>query len=195
MSEPTSHRLKRAKRALRSQVLAARDALPAADRAARSEAIAARFLTMPEQDGAATVMIFWSFGSEVDTAPLREGLSRRGRSLALPRIEGSEVVPVAYRPGDAVRATSFGGFEPAAGPVLDASALDLVVVPGVAFDRLGRRVGYGGGFYDRLLPRLPARTPSIALAFELQVVPEVPAGRADRRVDVVVTERETIRCR
>jgi 5-formyltetrahydrofolate cyclo-ligase len=72
--------------------------------------------------------------------------------------------------------------------------LDLVVVPGVAFDRRGARVGYGGGFYDRLLPRLRAGVPPIAIAFALQIVPEVPEGGMDRRVDAIVTEDEVIRC-
>jgi len=195
MSELPSHRLKQAKRALRREVLAVRDALPPEDRRARSEAIAPRFLALPDVADAGTVMAFWSFGSEVDTAPLIERLLADGRTTAMPRIEGTHVVPVAYRPGDEVRETSFGAFEPLEGRVLDATDLDLVVVPGVAFDDAGRRVGYGGGFYDRLLPGLRPGVPAIALAFSVQLVPEVPTGGMDRRVDAIVTDREVIRCR
>jgi 5-formyltetrahydrofolate cyclo-ligase len=195
MSELPSHRLKQAKRALRREVLAVRDALPPEDRRARSEAIAPRFLALPEVADAGTVMAFWSFGSEVDTAPLIERLLADGRTTAMPRIEGTHVVPVAYRPGDEVRETSFGAFEPLEGRVLDATDLDLVVVPGVAFDDAGRRVGYGGGFYDRLLPGLRPGVPAIALAFSVQLVPEVPTGGMDRRVDAIVTEGKVIRCR
>ena len=195
MSELPSHRLKQAKRALRREVLAVRDALPPEDRRARSEAIAGSFLALPELADARTVMAFWSFGSEVDTAPVIERLLADGRTTAMPRIEGADVVPVAFRPGDEVRGTSFGGFEPAEGRVLDATDLDLVVVPGVAFDEAGRRVGYGGGFYDRLLPGLRPGVPAIALAFSVQLVPEVPTGGMDRRVDAIVTDREVIRCR
>jgi 5-formyltetrahydrofolate cyclo-ligase len=193
--EIPSHRLKQAKRALRREVLAVRDALPPDDRRAKSEAVAARFLALPELDDARIVMAFWSFGSEVDTAPLLEGLLEEGRAAAMPRVEGVEVVPVAYRPGDEMRQTSFGAFEPVAGRVLDMTELDLVVVPGVAFDVAGQRVGYGGGFYDRLLPRLRAGVPAVAVAFSIQLVPEVPAGGTDRLVDAIVTEREVIRCR
>jgi 5-formyltetrahydrofolate cyclo-ligase len=195
MSELPSHRLKQAKRALRREVLAVRDALPPEDRRARSEAIAPRFLALPEVADAGTVMAFWSFGSEVDTAPLIERLLADGRTTAMPRIEGTHVVPVAYRPGDEVRETSFGAFEPLEGRVLDATDLDLVVVPGVAFDDAGRRVGYGGGFYDRLLPGLRPGVPAIALAFSVQLVPEVPTGGMDSRVDAIVTEGKVIRCR
>jgi 5-formyltetrahydrofolate cyclo-ligase len=195
MSELPSHRLKQAKRALRREVLAVRDALPPEDRRARSEAIAPRFLALPEVADAGTVLAFWSFGSEVDTAPLIERLLADGRTTAMPRIEGTHVVPVAYRPGDEVRETSFGAFEPLEGRVLDATDLDLVVVPGVAFDDAGRRVGYGGGFYDRLLPGLRPGVPAIALAFSVQLVPEVPTGGMDSRVDAIVTEGKVIRCR
>ena len=195
MSQIPSHRLKQAKRALRREVLAVRDALPAEDRRARSEAIAARFLALPELADVGTVMAFWSFGSEVDTAPLMEGLLAERRITAMPRIEGADVVPVAYRPGDAMRRATFGAFEPVGGRVLDPTELDVVVVPGVAFDRSGRRVGYGGGFYDRLLPTLRPGVPAIAVAFSPQVVADVPAGGMDRRVDAIITEREVIRCR
>jgi 5-formyltetrahydrofolate cyclo-ligase len=160
-----------------------------------SAEVVSRLLAMSEVDDARVVMAFWSFGSEVDTAPLITRLHDDGKTVALPRIEGTDVVPVAYRPGDAVRPTSFGAGEPVGGRVIDAAELDLVVVPGVAFDRAGGRVGYGAGYYDRLIGRLRAGVPTIAVAFSLQLVPQVPAGGTDRRVDAVVTELEVVRCR
>ena len=83
--------------------------------------------------------------------------------------------------------------EPAAGRVLGPGQLDLVIVPGVAFDRDGNRVGYGGGFYDRLLPRLRPGVPAVGLAFGLQVVARVVSGGTDRRVHAIVTEDEVLR--
>lgn len=195
MSGTPSHRLKQAKRTLRRAVLATRDAMPPEERRAHGDAIVARLLALPELRAARTVMAFWSFGSEVDTAPLMEELGGSGRIVALPRVEGSEVVPVAYAPGDAVRPTGFGALEPVGGRVVDPTELDLVVVPGVAFDRRGGRVGYGGGFYDRLLSRLRPQVPTIAIAYSVQVVDEVPIGGMDRRVGTIVTETEVIRCR
>jgi 5-formyltetrahydrofolate cyclo-ligase len=141
------------------------------------------------------VMGFWSFGSEVDTAPLIAGLRSRGTIVALPRIEGSEVVPVVATPGAAMTETSFGAIEPAEGRVLDIAELDLVVVPGVAFDRSCDRVGYGGGYYDRLLGMRRDGVAAIAIAFSIQIVDLVPTGAIDRRIDGVVTELEVIRCR
>jgi 5-formyltetrahydrofolate cyclo-ligase len=195
VSDLPAHRLKQAKRALRRAVLAQRDALPPEERSAGSEAIAERFLELPEVADARTVMGFWSFGSEVDTAPLIARLRSRGTTVALPRIEGNEVVPVVATPGAAMTQTSFGAMEPAEGRVLEVAELDLIAVPGVAFDRSCDRIGYGAGFYDRLLGMRREGVAAIAIAFSIQIVDRVPTGAIDQRIDGVVTELEVIRCR
>jgi 5-formyltetrahydrofolate cyclo-ligase len=194
VSDLPAHRLKRAKRVLRRAVLAERDAVPEDDRSARSRAIADRFFGLPETAGAETVLAFWSFGSEVDTGPLIARLRSQGKTIALPRIEGNEVAPVVAAPETPMREASFGAMEPA-GPALDVVELDLVVVPGVAFDRSCGRLGYGGGYYDRLLEKRRDGVAAIAIAFALQIVDRVPIGAIDRRIDGVVTESEMIRCR
>jgi 5-formyltetrahydrofolate cyclo-ligase len=123
-----------------------------------------------------------------------ERLAAQGRQVVLPRIESGEALPVTYRPGDPVSGTAFGAMEPSAGALVDPERLDAVVMPGVAFDRAGNRVGYGGGYYDRLLGRTRADIHTIAVAFAVQLVDAVPVGHQDRRVDIVVTEDEVIRC-
>jgi 5-formyltetrahydrofolate cyclo-ligase len=189
--------LKRAKRAVRAHVLAARDALPADERAPADARIAERFLALPEIRRASAVMVFWSFGSEVATAPLIDALTARGVLVALPRIVDRELEARGYRPGDAVSATGFGAFEPEAGPSIAPEALDAIAVPAVAFDREGGRVGYGGGFYDRFLPTARPDVARIGLAYAVQVAPagdRLPAGHFDLRVHAVVTESEVVRC-
>jgi len=195
VSDRPSHRLKQDKRALRRAVLAERDALPGAERAAWSEAIADRLLDLDEVAGAGGALAFWSFGSEVDTTALIDRLRSRGTTVALPRIENGDIVPVVWTPGSSMTETSFGAREPVDGRVLEARELDLIVVPGVAFDRSCRRVGYGGGFYDRLLARTDEGAAAVAIAFRVQVVAEVPTGPLDRLVDAIVTEDGVIRCR
>jgi 5-formyltetrahydrofolate cyclo-ligase len=188
-----SHRLKQAKRALRREMLVRRDAMPRADRAERSGRIAERLLALPELAEVRTVMAFSSFGSEVDTAPILDGLIARGVRLALPRISGSEIEAVAYRPGEAVTMAAFGALEPAAGSVLADTELDAVVTPGVAFDRRGFRVGYGGGYYDRLFRRIRPDAFRVATGFAIQVVEAVPRGTSDLPVDALVTEEGVTR--
>ena len=195
MNDRPSHRLKQDKRALRRAVLAERDALSGTDRAARSEAIVDRLLGLEEATGAGAVLAFWSFGSEVDTAPLLDRLRSRGTTIALPVTRDGDIVPVIWTPGSSMTETSFGSREPTDGRVLQARELDLIVVPGVAFDRSCHRVGYGGGFYDRLLVSARDGTAAVAIAFGMQVVEEVPTGPLDRPVDAIVTEDDVIRCR
>ena len=184
--------LKRAKRQLRRSVLEERDALPSEVRTEWGERIADRFVDLPEARDARTVMLFSSFGSEVPTGPLIERLREREVTIALPRIEDGDLVPVAFVPGDPVRPTSFGAVEPIAPNGLDPGSLDVVGVPAVAFDRTGRRIGYGGGYYDRFLRELGAFR--VGIAFSLQVLEGgLPTGSFDLPVHAIVTEEETIR--
>lgn len=191
-----SNELKKAKRDVRARVLALRDALGTEQRAELGGAVVERFLALPEVLAARTVMVFWSFGTEVPTEPLIAALHARGAVVALPRIVEGEVRAATYVPGDPLMATRFGAREPAGGVEVDPTSIDVVAVPAVAFDRLGRRIGYGGGYYDRFLIRTRRDAARVGLAFDLQVVNgDLPAGRFDVGVDAVVTESEIIRCR
>jgi 5-formyltetrahydrofolate cyclo-ligase len=186
--------LKRAKRAVRRRVLAARDEMPVSEREERSARIAERVMSLPEVDRASTVMAFWAFGSEPDTTPLIAALHARGVRVALPKIVDGDLQLRAFVPGDPVTMTSFGAGEPVDGEAIDPSEVDVVVTPAVAFDRSGRRVGYGGGFYDRFLPTTRADTARIGIGFDVQLVDEeLPNGHFDLRVDAVVTDAEVVR--
>jgi 5-formyltetrahydrofolate cyclo-ligase len=188
--------LKRAKRAVRRRVLASRDAMPASERERASARIVDLVMSLPEVERASVVMVFWSFGSEPDTAALLEALHARRIRVALPRLVDSEMEPHAYAPGDTVSETSFGAREPSEGESLDPSAIDVVVTPAVAFDRMGRRVGYGGGYYDRFFPRTRPDTFRVGVGFDVQLIDDaLPSGHFDRELDGVVTESGVVRFR
>jgi 5-formyltetrahydrofolate cyclo-ligase len=153
-----------------------------------SDEVTRNVLALPAVENATTVVAFSSFGSEVDTRPIIERLERDGRRVALPRVEGRIIVAVAYRSGDVVKPSSFGALEPAGGEKVAPEEIDVVIVPGLAFDRSGHRVGYGRGFYDRFLEALPPDALTVGICFSVQLVDEVPHGRGDRPVDLVVTE-------
>ena len=188
-----SGELKKAKAGIRRMVLAERDAMAPEDREVLGRRATERFLELPEIASVETALLFSSFGSEVSTTELVERLHAAGVALALPRIEDRELVPVRYAPGDPTRPAAFGIEEPAGSERVPFDRLDLVVVPGVAFDRSCGRIGYGGGYYDRALGLVAA--PAVAIAFSLQVLDtDLPRGTFDQRVDAIVTDDETIRC-
>jgi 5-formyltetrahydrofolate cyclo-ligase len=192
----TSADLKRAKRAVRARILAARDGMSASERDRAGARIVDHVVSLPEVGRASTVMAFWSFGSEPDTAPLLEALDSRGIRVALPRIVGGDIQAYAYAPGDAVTVTSFGASEPSTGEALDPSTIDIVFTPAVAFDRSGRRVGYGGGFYDRFFPRTRPDTLRVGIGFDVQLVDQdLPSGHFDLGLDAIVTESGVSRVR
>jgi 5-formyltetrahydrofolate cyclo-ligase len=188
---------RRGKRAARERALAARDALAPAARTAFSARICARAAALPELARARTVMLFASFRSEVDTGPLIDECRARGIVLALPRVAGPRLLEAVLVSDPAVDLTpgTWGIPEPRAGCALaDPRSIDVVFLPGAAFSPAGARCGYGGGFYDTFLPRLVAETPRVALAFEAQVLDNVPCEAHDLTVDAIVTEERVIRC-
>ena len=187
--------LKRAKREVRRRVLGARDAIDATARATMAIEVAERFLALSEVLHARTVMAFSSFGSELPVDPIVEGLVARGVRVGLPRIVGGDLEVRSFHPGDPTTVTSFGAREPSDGALIDPAAIDVVVTPAVAYDRAGRRVGYGGGFYDRFLLTTRPDALRVGLGSGLQLLDEaLPAGAFDLPVHVIVTPDEVWRC-
>jgi 5-formyltetrahydrofolate cyclo-ligase len=188
--------LRAAKLALRQRVLAARDALPAAVRTAASAAIVGRFLARADFTCARAVLLTLPFGSEWDTLALVRAALAAGKAVAVPRVDKATRMLGLHAIRDPERDVVAGYRdipEPRPGcPPISRDAIDFVLVPGVAFDRDGRRLGYGGGYYDRLLPLLSPRAPRVAGAFELQLVASVPAGAHDVAIDAIVTESRAL---
>ncbi len=183
--------LREAKRALRERVLAARDALDPASRAAASKAIVERVVALPSFGQARMPLLTLPFRTEWDTRPLFEACLARGRGVVLPRVDEATRMlglHLVNEPAWQIRAGYRGIAEPVPStPLVDPMEVDWVLVPGVAFDRWGGRLGYGGGYYDRLLPLLPPHVPRIAGAFDVQLVEAVPAAPHDLRVHAIAT--------
>jgi len=185
-----------AKRELRARILRDRDALPAEHRAAASASIAASMLLREDFASSSIVLLTLPFGSEWDTRALLAAALARGKTVALPRVNLAtrmlDLCVITRLEHDA--APGYRGIpEPCAHcALLDVASIDWVLVPGVAFDRGGHRIGYGGGYYDRLLPLFRACTYRVAGAFELQLVERVPAASHDVTVDAIVTEAQSI---
>lgn len=185
---------------LREEVLARRRELPAAEAARLSRRIGSRLVDLSAYREAHCLLAYASCRNEVDTWEIMTRCLADGKSLALPRVEpeGELSLRLVRQPSCDLVPGYRGILEPPLGaPELPREAIDLVLVPGVAFDRLGNRLGQGGGYYDRFLGGLRSpevssrrRTPMVAvgLAYAFQLVCRVPTGIADHRVDLVVTE-------
>lgn len=195
-SPPVGAALREAKRGVRERALAARDALSAAARAAASEAIAATIVALPSFAAARTVLVTLPFRSEWDSRLVVARALAGGKTIATPRVDTAARMLTLHRIDDLDRDVA-PGYRDIPEPLPHCAAVlpgdvDWVLVPGVAFDPAGRRLGYGGGYYDRLLPLVPAHAPRIAGAFEAQIVAALPFGPHDLTVDAIVTETRVV---
>jgi len=185
--------LNRGKAGLRTATLATCDAMPAAERQAAAEALAARGLPVPVAPGA-IVSGFMPMKTEINPLPLMRKLADTGAQLALPCIDGrgKPLIMRAYQFGDAFKSGQWGIREPM--PEAPEVKPDILLVPLVCFDRSGQRIGYGAGYYDRTIAALRAfkRVTAIGIAFAMQEIPQVPATERDERLDFVLTEKEII---
>jgi 5-formyltetrahydrofolate cyclo-ligase len=177
-----------AKARLRLEMERARGAVSAAEAAAAGRAVAARLAAWEPFRAAARVALYAAIAGELPTRACFDAVVASGREALLPRIgPGRRLVFAAARRWDELRPGRLGIPEP---PGAEAAALtrgDLVLVPGLAFDTSGQRLGRGGGHYDVTFP--PGGGPLlVGLAFERQVIASVPHGSHDRRMDAIVTE-------
>jgi 5-formyltetrahydrofolate cyclo-ligase len=178
---------------LRLEGFARRDGL---DRAFRKEAarrIAERALACPHLTDVTPVGAYWPIRSEVDPRPLMEALLARGQDVALSQILHPHLSFRLWRPGDVLVKGGFGVREP--GPDAPEVFPQALLVPLVAFDRRGGRIGYGKGHFDRAIAALERQHPilTVGLAYAVQEIEQVPIEPHDRLLDVVITESELIR--
>jgi len=183
------------KAALRREVLSRRAAL--GDRESRSAAIEDLAGSLPEVERAVVVATYVGVGDEVATGRLLTRALERGSVVCVPWRDGNDLHLARLLAPDELVPVSFGLLEPprelALTRVIPPSEVDLMLIPGVAFDRAGGRLGHGKGFYDRLLERAGAGPLRVALAFDCQVVDEVPMTAGDERMDLIVTENGVLR--
>jgi len=183
------------KHALRVEAGARRRAAHAAQGETAGATLRDRLLTDIEIAGDAAVSAYWPMRDEIDPRPLLHALHDRGHPCLLPvvRGRGERLRFRVWHPGMALVAGSYGERIP--GPDATEAAPSVLLVPLLAFDRTGYRLGYGGGYYDRTLAGLRATgdVTAIGLAYAAQEVARVPRDATDEPLDWVITEREAIR--
>lgn len=175
---------------------AVRAALPDSACETRSREITTRVLALEELGRANTVLSFASIRNEVRTGPLTDAMRANEKRIAFPRVvdEGLQLHLVVDSSAELVEG-SFGVPEPRnTAPVVDPGEVDFALIPALAVDPRGYRIGYGGGYYDRLMP-LMTRACTCVLAYDFQLIAEVPQLPLDVAADLVVTDARVIRAR
>lgn len=178
---------------VRKACLWQRTSLGEKERINKSIIIQNRLMNLLEYRQAQTVMLYLNFREEVETTALAEAVIASGKKLVLPRCASHGII-LPIEVGDLEQDLELGAYgirEPKLTlRATEPSEIDLIIVPGVAFDLQGNRLGYGGGYYDRFLMRLKPLTPMIALGFECQVIKQVPVDKLDVKMTMLITENE-----
>lgn len=188
------------KLAIRKQLLAQREQLSPGTRAALSEAISARIVRLEVYRQADTILGYMNFGAEFSSEIWIRQVLADGKKLAFPRVNRHTNQLDLYWVDDLENQLEpglWGIREPAVERCERLNSLNEVefaLLPGVAFSRDGARLGYGGGFYDKLLAQMTYRPVLAAAAFALQIVEQIPQEATDVKVEWIITEQETIAC-
>ncbi|HLX27785.1 MAG TPA: 5-formyltetrahydrofolate cyclo-ligase [Casimicrobiaceae bacterium] len=190
-SSPSSTR----KAELRTLLLARRNALAVDARERMSDSITRSVLALDAYRRARVVMAYMTFGSEFATGAIIDAAIRDAKAIVLPRIDRAHDRLAIYTVCEFERDLAAGPWgirEPRPDTCLGAklSEIDFILVPGLGFTVRGDRLGYGRGYYDRLLAERDPRTALVAAAFSVQVVDELPTTPQDVRIDMVITERD-----
>lgn len=183
------------KEALRRIIRAKKAAMPAADLHRLSRQITARLLALPVVSEASTLMLYHSLPDEVATPDAIESLAAGGKTVLLPRvINERDMEPRVYSGKETMEKGAFGIMEPQGEPFVRYGEIGVIVVPGVAFDKAGNRLGRGKGYYDRLLRRMPEAY-KIGLCFGFQIVEHINAEGHDVPMDCLLSENGFLDCK
>ena len=181
------------KKELRAQVRRQLNAMTDRERRESDAALFARFLALPQVEAAKAVFAFWGIpGKEPETGALVAELVRRGKAVGLPRMLPEHRMEVRrYDPDKPLVQVSFGIPEPGEDcPLMDKAEIGLALVPAVCYDRRGYRLGFGGGYYDRWLADFSGFLVGLCRGLVLQ--DRVPTEAHDSRVDLLITEQESL---
>jgi 5-formyltetrahydrofolate cyclo-ligase len=159
------------------------------ERSKKSSVIQEKLFILDLFKKANTVMFYFSTEDEVDTERMISEACGMGKRVALPKIVGDKIQPSLYKEGDKLKKGPYGIYEPddkTSRPISERE-IDLIVVPGVAFDKRGNRLGRGKGYYDRFLKTAPSTAYTVGIAFDFQVVDNLPTDSQDIPVRKLIT--------
>ena len=189
--------IKAKKTEIRRSGFARRNALPKEERAEKSAAIMERLFDFANFLEARIVLFYMSYGSEVDTEPMIRKALEVEKTVALPLVDTRKKQIFPFRIEDLDRDVR-PGYRGIREPIpqrckqIPVEYINLAIIPGIAFDERGGRIGHGVGVYDRFIPKLDITTRKVALAFECQIVAQIPMEPHDRYTDIIITEERIV---
>jgi len=184
--------IKNKKNLIRKRMKMIRDHLSKDEQIKKSNLILNNLFSLVELEEAQTVFTYLSFGSEVNTNKLINRLLNQNKIICVPKIINNNIQPIIIKDYKNLVKNMFGYLEPANDHPI-ANQVNLCITPGLAFTKSGKRLGYGGGYYDRYFSSHPEIL-KVALAFETQVLKTLPTTNQDQLINILVTEKEIIKC-
>jgi 5-formyltetrahydrofolate cyclo-ligase len=183
------------KKNMRAQIAGRRAAMVDTERVRQSGQVAQILSTVPEIRSAKIVGLYCAARGEMSCQPLADNLKRLGCVIVYPRVIdlNTRAMEFAHAKSDAAFRPGHYGIPEPRGASVDLASIDVVVLPGLGFDAQGVRLGYGAGYYDRLMPRMP-RALRVGIGFDEQLVPTLPFGSHDIFMDMVVTAQGIVYC-
>ena len=179
---------------IKESILEKRNSLSKQEILEKSEKIEDKLFNLEHFRKSKTIMFFVSFNSEVDTRNMIKK-SFQNKTVVVPKVAQHEIEPsIIIDIDNLIPAGKFGIFEPIEAMKIAYKNIDLVLVPGIAFDKTGHRIGYGFGYYDKFLKKVP-KAIKIGLCFDFQIVDKIPHEEHDVPVDFVVTEERVLECK
>ena len=181
------------KNQLKDSILEKRNSLSEAEIIEKSKKIEDNLFNLEQYKKSKTVMFFVSFNSEVNTHDMIKK-ALKNKTIIVPKVEHHEIEPSVIIDFDNLIPARFGILEPIEIMKIVYKNIDMVLVPGIVFDKEGHRIGYGFGYYDRFLRKV-TKAKKIGLAFDFQVVDKIPKESHDVPVDMIVTEERIVKCK
>ncbi|MDM7267435.1 MAG: 5-formyltetrahydrofolate cyclo-ligase [Aquificaceae bacterium] len=176
------------KKDLRKQYIEERERLPKEEREKLSSKIVSKILNLPSIKKAKNILLFCPHRGEPDITPLFSWVFKEGKTLVLPKVEGEHLKLIRIKEDTNLSPGAFCILEPRDGEEVKPEEIDFSLIPGVLFDKRGYRIGYGKGYYDRILAKLGGI--KVGVCYQFQVLEELPRDSWDKPVDLVVTEEK-----
>lgn len=183
------------KKEIREEIIAKRNLIKEKDKL--DEIIKKKLISTKAYKESKNIFIYLGFGSEINTIKYIEDFLRDGKKIIVPytNTKNKVMYGIEINTLEGLKKNRFGILEPTdISVIFNKDDIDLIIVPGVAFDKEGNRIGYGGGYYDKFLNELKKDIPTIALAYDFQVFESIPTEVHDIKVDMVITEIKSIKC-